>query len=359
MTANQTHHFLQALEEVLNYKVPLSISPLLFPLLLFLCTLLYLVSSKHGRMKNLPPTPGISIPLFGHFHLLRSTPHISLHRLSQKHGSLIRLNLGPSPTIVSSSPETAAKILKTYDTHFCSRPSLTSTSRYSYGDLGLAFSPYNQHWMKLRRFSNAHIFSPSRVHSLRAIREQEVEAMVNAVSIQSATLVNVSDAFTNLFNNIMFREVFGKRPGSGDYAECGMRSRYHELISEVSFLMGGFFWGDLSPFLAWVDVVRGWRGKLERSFQALDAVLEEEIAEGLKKKQRQEAGPSAEDGNTCFLDVLLQHISDAQNGKNDSADLQLNIVEAKALLVVEHVHWGNRYFCISVGLGNGGFDEES
>ncbi|KAK8966825.1 Cytochrome P450 71A1 [Platanthera guangdongensis] len=331
--ANESLRFLQSLMDALNYNGPPSI-PLLFPLLLFLCTLLYLVSRKHGHMKNLPPTPGLSIPLFGHLHLLGSSPHVSLHRLSQKHGPLIRLNLGLVPTIVASSPETAAKILKNYDTHFCSRPSLTPTSRYSYGDLDIAFSPYNQHWMKLRRFSNAHIFSPSRVHSLRAIREQEVEAMVNAISNKYATSVNVSDAVMCLFNNITFREVFGKQPERGDYAECGMRSPYHELISEVIFLMGVFFLEDLSPYLAWVDVVRGWRGKLERSFQALDAMLEQEIAERMKKRERQEAGTSEKDDATCFLDVLLQHISDDdQNGKNDSAGLQLNIVEAKALLV--------------------------
>ncbi|KAK8951361.1 Cytochrome P450 71A1 [Platanthera zijinensis] len=333
--ANESVRFLQSLMDALNYKGPPSIPLLLFPLLLFVCTLLYLVvGGKHGHMKNLPPTPGLSIPLFGHFHLLGSTPHISLHRLSQKQGPLIRLNLGQVPTIVASTPETAAKILKTYDTHFCSRPSLTSTSRYSYGHLDMAFSPYNQHWMKLRRFSNAHIFSPSRVHSLRAIREQEVEAMVNAISNKSGTSVNVSDAVMCLFNNIMFREVFGKRPEMGEYAECGMRSPYHELISEVIFLMGGFFWKDLSPSFAWVDVVRGWRGKLERSFQALDAVLEQEVAEGMKRRQRQEAGTSEKDEATCFLDVLLQHLSDDdQNGKNDSAGLQLNTVEAKALLM--------------------------
>lgn len=159
--------------------------------------------------------------------------------------------------------------------------------------------------------------------------------MVNAISIKSATSVNVSDAVTCLFNNIMFREVFGKRPESGDYAECGMRSRHHELISEVIFLMGGFFWGDLSPSLAWVDAVRDWKGKLERTFQALDSVLEEEIAVRMKRGERQEAGQSEEDDDTCFLDVLLQHlISDHdQNGKNDSAGLQLNIVEVKAILM--------------------------
>ncbi|KAK8966823.1 Cytochrome P450 71B10 [Platanthera guangdongensis] len=185
------------------YNTPLSISFIpLFPLIL-LCTQYFFVRQKHAAI-NLPPTPGISIPLFGHLHLLRSIPHISLCRLSRKHGPLIRLNLGQFTTIVASSRETAAEILKTQDTHFCSRPSLTTTSRYSYGGIDITFSPYNNHLKQLRRFANANIFSPSKVQSFRSICEQEVEAMVNAISIQSVSLVNLSDVVTSLFNNIMF-----------------------------------------------------------------------------------------------------------------------------------------------------------
>ncbi|KAK8951363.1 Cytochrome P450 71A1 [Platanthera zijinensis] len=284
------------------YNTPLSISfLLLFPLILLLCTQYFFVRRKHAAI-NLPPTPGISIPLIGHLHLLRSIPHISLCRLSRKHGPLIRLNLGQFITIVASSRETAAEILKTQDTHFYSRP------------------------------------FPSKVQSFRSIREQEVEAMVNAISIQSASLVNLSDVFTCLFNNIMFREVFGKRPtaagGDGEYSGT-MRSRYHELIAEVIFLMGVFFLGDLFPSLGWVDVIRGWKGKLDRSFRALDAVLEEEIAEGLKRRERQlEAMPSEEEDDFCFLDVLLRHLTnDDQNENNGPVGLQLNRVEAKSLLM--------------------------
>ncbi|KAK8966603.1 Cytochrome P450 71A1 [Platanthera guangdongensis] len=340
MAANEPLQFLGALMAALLYNTPLTISLLLFFLL---CTHYFLVRRKHGGMNALPPTPGISIPLIGHLHLLRSIPHISLRRLSRKHGPLIRLNLGQFTTIVASSPEIAAEILKTQDTHFCSRPSLTTTSRYSYGGRDITFCPYNHHWMRLRRLARTHIFSPSRVQSFRSIREQEVEAMVKAISnLQSASSVNMRHAVTCLFNNIMFREVFGKRPtaAGGDGEHSGMmRSRYHELIAEVTCLMGVFFLGDLFPSLAWVDVIRGWRGKLDRSFRALDAVLEQEIAEGLlKQRKRQlEATPSEEqeeEEDYCFLDVLLRHLTDDdQNEKSDSVGLQLNTVEAKALLM--------------------------
>ncbi|KAK8951359.1 Cytochrome P450 71A1 [Platanthera zijinensis] len=342
MAANQALQFLRALAAALLYNTPLSISLLLLLFPLLLCTHYFLVRRKHGGTNALPPTPGISVPLIGHLHLLRSIPHISLRRLSRKHGPLIRLNLGQFTTIVASSPETAAEILKIQDTHFCSRPSLATTARYSYGGLDITFSPYNKHLKQLRRFANAHIFSPGRVQSLRSIREQEVEAMVNAIAnLRSASSVNLRHVATCLFNNIMFREVFGKRPtaagGDGEYSGM-MRSRYHELIAEVIFLMGVFFLGDLFPSLGWVDVIRGWKERLDRSFRALDAVLEQEIAEGLlKQRKRQlEAKPSEEEEEDyCFLDVILRHLTDDdQNEKSDSVGFQqLNTVEAKALLM--------------------------
>ncbi|GFQ08116.1 cytochrome p450 cyp736a12, partial [Phtheirospermum japonicum] len=53
--------------------------------------------------KNFPPGPR-SLPILGHFHLLGKNPHQDLHSLARKHGPIMGLRFGSSPTIVVSSP---------------------------------------------------------------------------------------------------------------------------------------------------------------------------------------------------------------------------------------------------------------
>ncbi|KAG0482760.1 hypothetical protein HPP92_010844 [Vanilla planifolia] len=59
--------------------------------------------------------------------------------------------------------------------------------------------------------------------------------------------------------------------------------------------------GDFFPCLGWIDVLTGWRSKLEKRFKAMDGLLKEEIEERIRNRRgRQHIDP------VNFLDALLR-----------------------------------------------------
>ncbi|KAK8940432.1 Cytochrome P450 71A1 [Platanthera zijinensis] len=295
---------------------------LLLPLFFILFKVAAPLSRSKSRGYSLPPGPP-PLPIVGNLLKLSRLPHISLLRLSQHYGSLIHLKLGHVPTVIASSKEAATEILKTQDLFFCSRPQTISGSKFSYGGLDIAFSPFNDHWKQLRKFTNAEIFSTARVQSFRSIREEEAGILMNTIKRDSANgkLINLSEMALCLFNNITFREVFGKRISAD--GECGS-SPHHDMVMEVVALMGGFNVSDFFPSFGWVDFLTGNRLKLRRSFRQMDALFEKEIEERLKtihshgRSQHQD-----------FLDVLLL----CQVERDPNLGFLLSRDEIKALLV--------------------------
>jgi len=67
-------------------------------------------SGREQLLSKLPSPPG-RLPVIGHLHLVGSLPHVSLRDLAARHGrdGLMLLRLGAVPTLVVSSPLTAAQ----------------------------------------------------------------------------------------------------------------------------------------------------------------------------------------------------------------------------------------------------------
>ena len=92
--------------------------------------------------------------------------------------------------------------------------------------------------------------------------------------------------------------------------------------------------GELLPWLGWVDAVRGLKGKITRTFQALDSLLEKVIDD------RRRRPPNRDDGD--HRDVLLDvHKHDKEYG------IQLETNEIKAIILVSTARFHRRK--ISVG----------
>ncbi|XP_073101142.1 cytochrome P450 71A1-like [Elaeis guineensis] len=262
-------------------------------LCIFLIPIAILLYVKATRLSlRLPPGP-IRFPFIGNLHQLGELPHRSLRLLSEKYGPLMSLKLGCIPTIIISSSEMASEILKTHDLVFCTRPPLVAFKRYSYGGLDIALSPYNEQWRQLRKISLLEVFSAKRVRAFQSVREEEVNALVQTIVRQSSSgPVNLSEMFFCLFSNIITRQVFGRRiSGDGEYTS----SKYYGLLREIFSLLGGFILGDFFPMMEWLDVLTGTRARLERSFHAMDELLEEEI------EKHVQGGGNCDD----FMSILL------------------------------------------------------
>lgn len=257
------------------------------------------------RSHNLPPGPR-PLPIIGNLLKLGRLPHVSLRNLAAKHGPLMHLKLGQIPAIVVSSKSTASEILKTQDLIFCTRPQLVASSLLSYGGIDVAFSPYNDYHKQIRRFSIAQFFSASRVQSFRHIRDDEVRILVDTIRKDSALgkPINLSKMAVCFYNNVINREVFGKRSSAVE-GESGL-SRHQDLITSVIDLLPGFSIGDFFPSFWWVDLVTGWRLKLERSFRDMDLLFEEELSARKVIKNRGGRGEEDEDEEGDFVDVLLR-----------------------------------------------------
>ncbi|KAH0455899.1 hypothetical protein IEQ34_015931 [Dendrobium chrysotoxum] len=268
--------------------------------LLLLLPFLFLVFTVYRRRKpalNLPPGPPPH-PIFGNLKDLGENPHITFYHLSKKYGPLIHVNLGQIRTMFVCDADTASEVLKAQDQIFCSRAQLTSLKRFTYGGKDLAFCPFNDHWKQLRRLCNTEVFSLGRVQSFHSFRREEVDALINTISQTSARgeTVNVSQMAFCYFNNLIFREVFGKRVSPE--GECGW-SPLQGLLREVVSSMSQLGTADLFPWFGWLDLLTGWQARLDKVYEKMDLVYEEKIREHMARIS--EGKLDSDD----FLDVLL------------------------------------------------------
>ncbi|KAH0460625.1 hypothetical protein IEQ34_011288 [Dendrobium chrysotoxum] len=286
----------------------------LLPLLL----LLFIYHRRRRTTRNLPPGPP-PLPIIGNLLSIGNIPHMSLHLLSQKYGPLIQLHLGQIPTILVSDADNASEILKSQDHIFCNRKQTASLKRLSYGGKDIAFSHYDDNWKQLRRLGTQEVFSPNKVLSFESIRREEVDILLKTISTASSgnVPINMSETLICFFNNVIFREVFGKRISAD--GECGI-SPLQNMLRELVILLNEFGAADLFPSLGWIDLLTGWRGNLDKVFTKMDFFFEESIKERLlaiKRDGRREL---------YFLDTLLN----LQNTKDGAS---LSIDQIKAILV--------------------------
>ncbi|URE13637.1 cytochrome P450 [Musa troglodytarum] len=269
----------------------------LFSLLLLLVSLLLLKKRRSGRgaRATLPPGPS-KLPILGSLHhLLGGLPHRSLTALSKKFGPVILLKLGEVPTLVVSSAEAAAEIMKTHDISFASRPTNLNLQSATYGDRGVGFTSYGFHWRELRKMSIVELLSAKRVQSFRFIREEEVLNLVRSiVQLSNAgSTVNLSRKLVLLANDIGSRSVIGSK--------CKYQKDFIRIVMQTLEAAGGFSLADLFPSWPIIKLLSGASFKMQRLHRDMDAILNSIIQEHREKKSAEQ--PEEEED---LVDVMLR-----------------------------------------------------
>lgn len=283
----------------------------------FVLLLLIRQKRKKAQAWKLPPGPK-RLPLIGNLHQLSGDlPHVSLQKLSNDYGPLMFLQLGSLPTLVISSADVAKDIFKTHDLIFSGRPKLFAANQFSYDNSNITFAPYGEYWREIRKIAILELLSSKRVQSFQAVRNEEVEQMLEFIA-RSVEPINLSRLIFLLANNIVCRVTFGKKFDSG--ADTGT-SRFDDLMREMQALMGESSIADFFPWMEWLNKFNGRESRMKKNFRELDRLYDEEIEQHLDPRRSK---PEQED----LVDVLLRIQRDS------SQTIALTNEQIKSVLMV-------------------------
>ncbi|KAE8725451.1 Cytochrome P450 71D10 [Hibiscus syriacus] len=269
--------------------------PLLFTIgFLFITVRILKISAKANRknLNKLPPGPW-KLPLIGNLlQLMTSSPHHTLRDLSNKYGPLMHLQLGEVPTIVVSSAKIAEEVLKTNDIVFSHRPRVLACEVMSYNRKGIIFTPHGKYWKQMRKICTMELLSPSRVHSFRSIRTQEVTDFVKSIASNQGSAVNLSDKIFSLSYGITERAAFGKKSKG--------QEEFMRIIKEIAKLSGAFCLADMYPSSEVLKLISGTRIKVDKLHRDSDKILENIVNEHKEKINK------GDHHEAYLVDVLLQ-----------------------------------------------------
>ncbi|KAG6407433.1 hypothetical protein SASPL_130424 [Salvia splendens] len=299
-TTHLTHH--QITMEFPSLLLSLQI---LIPTLIFLTLIL-----TKKRAPKLPPGPR-RIPVLGNMHNMISgeAPHRLLHKLSQKFGPVMHLQLGEVSVAVISSPEAAKQVMKTHDIHFASRSPIIVAEIISYGCTSITFSPYGEYWRQLRKITTLELLSMKRVQSFRWLREKVFVDLARKFAGAGAE-VN----FSKKFNAATFGLISRAALGDGTKQVESL----HPMINELAELSAGFDIADVFPSVKLFQ----WMSRLKKRVlvihKDIDRILEEVI--------HQHRIANNDEHHEDILDVLLKY-------QQDGLDFSLTKDNVKSVIV--------------------------
>ncbi|OMP06023.1 Cytochrome P450 [Corchorus capsularis] len=268
---------------------PLSLTLLV---LVFSLVVIWLNKQAKGTKLNLPPSPP-KLPIIGNIHQVGKLPHRSLRDLSRKYGSLLLMQLGDNPTLVVSSADMAKEIVKNHDIVFSNRPRTTGAETLLYGCSDVGFAPYGEYWRQVRKICVLELFSLRRVQSFQCVRDEEVEDLINKIrrACVKGESINLSEMLMAVSNNIVSRCVLSKKTEEED-------GKVGQLSRRLLGLLTRFCFGDMFPYLRWMDVLTGLIRRMKAVSRELDTLFDQIIEEHRALKNY--------DTKRDFISIILQ-----------------------------------------------------
>ncbi|XP_021807677.1 cytochrome P450 71A26-like isoform X1 [Prunus avium] len=309
---------LQELNESSSFLQPLAFTLLaIFLIFLYTCY----SSTKTTTQKSSPPPSPPKLPIIGNLHQIGLYPHLSLQALSQRYGPLMLLHFGSVPVLVVSSAEAAREILKTHDLAFSDRPKSTIFEKLLYNYRDVASAPYGEYWRQVKSICVLNLLSNRRVRSFRSVREEETKSMIrNIKDSSSSSVLNLSEMFVRLTNDVVCRVALGRKYSEGEGGESGRM--FKEILGEFADLLGIVNIGDYVPWLSWLSQVNGLGAKLDKVAKQLDDFIDTVVQEHMNHSSR-----SGDDDQKNFLDVLLAI------QKENLAGIPIDRVSIKAIIL--------------------------
>ncbi|KAL3505087.1 hypothetical protein ACH5RR_034928 [Cinchona calisaya] len=279
---------------------------------IFLCLPLFLalyIFTNHflRKIRNLPPSPILNLPVLGHLHLIKKPLHRGLAKISDRYGPVLLLDFGSRPVLLVSSPSAAEECLHKHDIIFANRPHLMAGKYIGYNYTSLVWSSYGDHWRNLRKISSLQILSSHRLQMLQGIRVDEVKLMLKGLfsASKDGKKVDIKTVFFELMLNVMMRMIAGKRYYGENVEEVEEAKRFREIVTETMRMGGASNMGDFLPVLRWLKV-----GKVEKNLKALQKKRDrfmQELIKGFRSENTEIGGGAGETGEKkkTLIQVLL------------------------------------------------------
>ncbi|ONI21577.1 hypothetical protein PRUPE_2G073800 [Prunus persica] len=254
------------------------LASLFFLLMLFK----YWKKSQAKGLSKLPPGPK-QLPIIGNVHqLIGALPHHAVTDLCNKHGPVMKLQLGEIFAVIISSPEAAKEVLKTSEISFAQRPEVCAVEIMAEDHSGIVFAPYNEYWRQLRKISVMELLSANRVRSFRSIREEEVWNLVEFIAASEGHTINLSDKIYTMSNDVVARAAFGNK--------CKYKHEFILLLEETMLFVGGFNIADLYPSLTFLRSMSGMKPALMKIQKKIDEILQDIVSEHKMKREASRKG---------------------------------------------------------------------
>ena len=313
---------LQTMVDVQDYII-------LFLIWLVSVVVVHALFTKYRTRVRRPPGP-LALPIIGHFHLLRSKPYQSLHKLSLRYGPLFQLFLGSIPCVVVSSPEMAKEFLQTHDISFSNRPKLSNGDYLTYGSVDLAFSSYGPSWKFMKKLCMTKLLGLQTLEKFVPVMREERHLFLQTLlgKAEAGETVDVKGEIMRLTNNLVTRILLRHRcSGNEDDA-----SEVREFMKEIVQLTGSFNLADFIWFCKNLDL-QGFKKRVKEARGRFDTMMER-IMKAHEEERRKKRDPN-NGGDTVndLLDILLDIIED------EKEEMRLTRENVKAIILVTNSHF--------------------
>ncbi|XP_048436114.1 cytochrome P450 81Q32-like [Pyrus x bretschneideri] len=271
---------------------------LLFTILLFFKNYL----QKYN--KRLPPSPGFSLPIIGHLHLIKKPLHRTLAKLSEKYGPVLYIQFGSRPVIVVSSPSAAEECFTKNDVNFANRPGLLAGKHLGYNYTTLVWASYGTHWRNMRRIASIELLSSHRLQMFYGIRVEEVRSLLSRLFRGSKPgefrILDMKSTFFELTLNVLMRMIAGKRYYGEQTEKSEEAQLFKEMVIETFELSGATNIGDFMPVLKHLGVT-----VLEKKLVLLQKKKDEFMQNLIEEHRKLQRGSVSEQRSKSMVDVLL------------------------------------------------------
>ncbi|XP_051198015.1 premnaspirodiene oxygenase [Lolium perenne] len=258
--------------------------------LLVLCFVKLLSKPK----KRLPPGPW-TLPFIGSLHhVIGGLPHRKMMEMSRRHGPLMHLMVGEIPTVVVSSAEAAALVMKTNDLAFASRPCSVTQGIVGLDGAGIVFGTYGDRWRQMRKICVVELMGPKQARRMDGIKTKEVEQLLQSLAVGGGATVNMSRKLSAISVDVVTRAVFG-----GTFKQ---QDEYLHELNNILKLLRGFTLADLFPS----SRLMRWLSNGERDMRRTSGCMNRIIASVIDGRKAARAPNQGAAGDEDLLDVLLR-----------------------------------------------------